>query len=1150
MLRACGQRTLQRVAHHVGRMTTETWMRGGQSRGIRSGGAAKRQQVRALARAFLFSTNTRDHGNQQSSSSRSRRRSDLGLYDNCAQCGPHASSSRMMLHATAVQSGGDDDEKRRDGGGGGGHGGMTAQEREDAEAAAAEAEDEADKAAYRAEVLDPPTNAGFLHISRSLAPKEFARWKAVVPLSVAQACIGSVYAWSIFNEPLTRVMGGVASAASDWDLSEVIPIFSASAISLGLTTFVLGAWVDRVGPRKVVATAASLWGSGLLLSAAGVATHTLPLVYAGYGVLGGAGWGLGYIAPVHALMKWFPERRGLATGLALTTFGGGAIIASPLNEVLLEAFFTLPTYLGAFDTVETVVASGVRMADVGGALQEVVVASEHDVAALPGAPLPGVYQVGTGSSGVAETFAVLGVGQLAVMLSGALMARVPHPDWKPPRLSKRARAAAAAAEADDDDDASSVVQPSIDADKALRTPQFYLFWTAVFGNAVAGVSVISSAKTVMTDCFSTALPSVVHGGFAATYVAALSAGNMAGRLGWATASDGLGRKATYALFGVGIPMTVAIPHLTSWAMTEHTLAPLALFYASTVLIVSFYGGVFSVLPAYLSEVFGPRNTGAIHGRMITAWASAAVAGPAILSHLRSSAYDRAVTDLTAQADPATFEAAFGAPKSALPELIDAKTVTVSKLLDILPESTPDPTPALYNDTFYVMGGFMTVAFLCNALIHAVRKPRPDRNGKSSAAKFFFDPRVCKWHLLGLCPHDALRNTKRDLGECPKTHSDVLKREYEKSVANGERWGYEFEHMRLLRSLVRQCDGRIHAAKERMTQEEAAAVVDVPVHPEAAKLHTEISEMVAKAAQLGSEGKVTESRAVLSAINEKKNELAILETLAEKEALVSRPTGAGMVFHRQQLRVCEVCAGLLSLTDSDVRLAAHFKGRMHFSLLTMREMLKDYEANPPPVVYERDYDADGQRRVNEALGITRADRSDLDEFGRDIVRKSWAGAHARHNPALLPPSAKRERSPGAEPSSAQPAEHPAKRTKTLDGSPKASDAPKSGKAKSRSKAKSKAKSKGRSKAKSKGRSKAKSRSDKGKGSYSYYSPSYSYSYSYSEYYSYSDDPPRGAARLGRRRPSASSSARSSRGRSSSSRAAGSSARSRRPSSRRR
>ena len=166
-----------------------------------------------------------------------------------------------------------------------------------------------------------------------------------------QLSIGSVYAWSIFNEPLTRAMGVVAAAAEDWALGDVVPIFSTCATTLGVCTFFLGKWAERVGPRKVAATAALAWSSGLLITALGCYTHTLPLLYLGYGVLGGAGWGLGYISPVSTLLKWFPDRRGMAAGFALTAFGGGAMVATPINEALMKHFFRAPERVGGVGEV-------------------------------------------------------------------------------------------------------------------------------------------------------------------------------------------------------------------------------------------------------------------------------------------------------------------------------------------------------------------------------------------------------------------------------------------------------------------------------------------------------------------------------------------------------------------------------------------------------------------------------------------------------------------------------------------------------------------------------------------------------------------------------------------------------------------------------
>lgn len=210
------------------------------------------------------------------------------------------------------------------------------------------------------------------------------RWLAVPGSFLVQLSIGSVYAWSVFNGALTKQLGVVAQAADDWALQSVLPIFSCCALSLGLCTALLGPWAERSGPRKVASAAAACWSSGLVITGLGCLTHTLPLCYLGYGVLGGAGWGLGYISPVSTLMRWFPDKRGLATGLALTAFGGGAMAATPVNEALMHYFRRAPEFLGRVDEVELVTQHGVRFARVAGELKEVVVATATEVSSWPG----------------------------------------------------------------------------------------------------------------------------------------------------------------------------------------------------------------------------------------------------------------------------------------------------------------------------------------------------------------------------------------------------------------------------------------------------------------------------------------------------------------------------------------------------------------------------------------------------------------------------------------------------------------------------------------------------------------------------------------------------------------------------------------------
>ncbi|KAA0167350.1 hypothetical protein FNF27_07310 [Cafeteria roenbergensis] len=589
----------------------------------------------------------------------------------------------------------------------------------------------------------------------SVAPEGFNRWLVVPGSFLVQLSIGSVYAWSIFNEPLTRLQGVIAPASGDWALSSVVPIFSACAVTLGICTFTLGKWAERVGPRAVAATAALCWSSGLLVTGVGCMTHTLPLLYAGYGALGGAGWALGYISPVSNLIKWFPDRRGLASGMALTAFGGGAVIATPLNEWLMRKNFVPPQLVGtvgepgcpAVFTDE----AGRRVVELAGEVKEVVVAGASEVGKFSAELVEqGVYLVGTGDSGAAGAFMTLSAGYLVTMLFGSLLNRVPPANYVPagaagaataPGPAAAAGGAAAAASAAAPVAAEAIVPPqpkawlgpslqpserSLDADSALRTRQFYLLWAACMGSAVAGVTVISSAKTIMSDCFATSLPAIVTGGFAASYVAALSAANMAGRLGWASASDVLGRKNAYFALAAGAPLCLSVPLLTHWVSDAPSAAPLVLFFGATWVVVSFYGGVFSVLPAYIADLFGQRNVGAIHGRMLTAWSGAALTGPPLLGWLRGRSYTQALEDLAAKVDPAAFSDRFGAPLERLHDLAAAKTVTIARLLELAPPGTPDPTPTLYDTTMYSMAGILAAAALANAAISNVPPDVLDR----------------------------------------------------------------------------------------------------------------------------------------------------------------------------------------------------------------------------------------------------------------------------------------------------------------------------------------------------------------------------------------------------------------------------------------
>ena len=217
----------------------------------------------------------------------------------------------------------------------------------------------------------------FLDRERTVAGPDFSRWMVPPAALCIHLCIGQVYAFSVFNLPMTRLIGIAAPGPGDWKLTDLGWIFTLAIFFLGVSAAVFGRWVEEGGPRRAMFTAALCFGGGFLLSAAGVYAHDIWVIYLGYGVLGGIGLGLGYISPVSTLIKWFPDRPGMATGMAIMGFGGGALIASPLSVWLMGRFST-PSHIG-----------------------------------------------------VAETFIVLGVVYCAFMMVGAAIVRVPAPGWRP-----------------------------------------------------------------------------------------------------------------------------------------------------------------------------------------------------------------------------------------------------------------------------------------------------------------------------------------------------------------------------------------------------------------------------------------------------------------------------------------------------------------------------------------------------------------------------------------------------------------------------------------------------------------------------------------------------------------------------------------------
>jgi MFS family permease len=240
-------------------------------------------------------------------------------------------------------------------------------------------------------------------------------------------------------------------------------------------------------------------------------------------------------------------------------------------------------------------------------------------------------------------------------------------------------------------------------------------------NVTAGIGVLGVAKTMMSEIFGSSLPQIVDSQFAATYVLMISLFNMVGRFVWASASDYLGRKLTYAIFfGAGTALYLSIPWIAIQTSVSPSVTWLVLFYAVTMLIFTMYGGGFATIPAYLADLFGTRNVGAIHGRLLTAWSTAGVLGPWAITALREHSRRQAIDQLARSISPERFAQRFGAGIDQLPQLIEAKTVTIVRLLELAPPGTADPSATLYNTTMYLMAALLAVGFVANALVRPVR----------------------------------------------------------------------------------------------------------------------------------------------------------------------------------------------------------------------------------------------------------------------------------------------------------------------------------------------------------------------------------------------------------------------------------------------
>lgn len=471
----------------------------------------------------------------------------------------------------------------------------------------------------------------FLDKKHTIAGAGFNRWLMPPAALAIHLCIGMAYGFSVFWLPLSKAIGIKQSVVCpeevgffaelfvttcDWKISTLGWMYTLFFVFLGSSAALWGGWLEHVGPRRVGVVSALCWCGGMLFSAFGIYTHQFWMMLLGSGVIGGIGLGLGYISPVSMLIKWFPDRRGMATGMAIMGFGGGAMIGSPLATLLMKHFET-----------------------------------EIDV-------------------GVMQTFIVIAGIYFVFMMAGAMTYRLPVSGWQPldwtaPVLTENKM----------------MTPHHVHVKNVFKIKQFWLVWLVLCMNVSAGIGVIGMSSPMLQEVFGGQLIGIAKtyseldkaqlaaiATVAAGFTALLSLFNIGGRFFWGSLSDKLGRKMTFLVFFVvGGALYLSVPAI---AMAGNKV----LFVGAFCLILSMYGGGFATVPAYLADLFGTQMVGAIHGRLLTAWATAGVLGPVIVNYMRD------------------YQLSLGIARE-----------------------------QVYNQTMWILAGLLMIGLICNLLIRPVEE---------------------------------------------------------------------------------------------------------------------------------------------------------------------------------------------------------------------------------------------------------------------------------------------------------------------------------------------------------------------------------------------------------------------------------------------